>query len=207
MALQTSGAISLNDIHIEAGGSSGTQASINDADIRNLISKASGAQMSFSEWYGASAGPTLQYTSTGTTYTAATSGKNAAPASITFADTAASNIVGDMWTGASSGRIFMSDYGWLNGSGGFVAGGFSMQNTSGVGIASNSGDFARSPGTGVGQYYLKFFYNNSLIFQTNAHYDENSGLLAQIGSTNGPAASITASSRTNPSLWKIEYYR
>jgi len=33
MALQTSGAISLNEIHIEAGGTSGTQASINDADI------------------------------------------------------------------------------------------------------------------------------------------------------------------------------
>lgn len=55
MALQTSGAISLNDIHVEAGGSSGTQASINDSDIRNLISKGSGAQMSFNEWYGASA--------------------------------------------------------------------------------------------------------------------------------------------------------
>ena len=54
MALQTSGAISLNDIHIEAGGSSGTQASINDADIRGLIGKGSGVQMSFSEWYGAS---------------------------------------------------------------------------------------------------------------------------------------------------------
>ena len=56
MALQTSGAISLNQIHIEAGGTSGTQASLNDSDIRGLISKASGAQMSFSEWYGASAG-------------------------------------------------------------------------------------------------------------------------------------------------------
>jgi len=55
MALQSSGAISLNDIHVEAGGTSGTQASINDSDIRGLISKASGAQMSFSEWYGASA--------------------------------------------------------------------------------------------------------------------------------------------------------
>lgn len=55
MPLQTSGAISLNDIHIEAGGTSGTTASINDADIRALIGKASGAQMSFSEWYGASA--------------------------------------------------------------------------------------------------------------------------------------------------------
>ena len=55
MALQSSGAISLNDIHIEAGGSSGTQCSINDSDIRALISKSSGATMSFSERYGASA--------------------------------------------------------------------------------------------------------------------------------------------------------
>ena len=54
MALQSSGAISLNDIHVEAGGSSGSQASLNDADIRGLISKGSGSQMSFSEWYGAS---------------------------------------------------------------------------------------------------------------------------------------------------------
>lgn len=55
MALQTSGAISLNDIHVEAGGSTGTQVSINDSDVRGLIGKASGATMSFSEWYGASA--------------------------------------------------------------------------------------------------------------------------------------------------------
>ena len=54
MALQTSGAISLNEIHIEAGGTSGTQASINDADIRTMINKSSGAQASFSEYYGAS---------------------------------------------------------------------------------------------------------------------------------------------------------
>lgn len=55
MALQTSGAISLNDIHVEAGGSSGTNCTINDSDIRGLINKASGATMSFNEWYGASA--------------------------------------------------------------------------------------------------------------------------------------------------------
>jgi hypothetical protein len=41
MALPTSGPISLNEIHIEAGGTSGTTASINDADIRALIGKAS----------------------------------------------------------------------------------------------------------------------------------------------------------------------
>jgi hypothetical protein len=55
MALQSSGQISLNDIHREAGGASGSQASINDSDIRGLIDKGSGIQMSFSEWYGASA--------------------------------------------------------------------------------------------------------------------------------------------------------
>lgn len=54
MPLQTSGTISLNDIHVEAQGPSGGQASINDADIRALIGKSSGAQMAFSEWYGAS---------------------------------------------------------------------------------------------------------------------------------------------------------
>jgi len=52
--IPTSGAISLNQMHTEAGGVSGTIASINDADIRALISKGSGATMSFNEWYGAS---------------------------------------------------------------------------------------------------------------------------------------------------------
>lgn len=54
MPLQSSGAISLNEMHIEAGGSSGTLCTINDSDIRGLISKGSGATMSFNEWYGAS---------------------------------------------------------------------------------------------------------------------------------------------------------
>ncbi len=62
MPLQTSGTISLNDIHVEAGGSSGSQASLNDADIRALIGKSSGAQMGFSEWYGASANWTATVT-------------------------------------------------------------------------------------------------------------------------------------------------
>ena len=54
MALQTEGPISLNDIHIEAGGTTGTNCTINDSDIRGLIGKASGITMSFNEWYGAS---------------------------------------------------------------------------------------------------------------------------------------------------------
>ena len=54
MALHTTGSISLNQIHIEAGGASGSTAGLNDADIRGLIGKSSGASMSFNEWYGAS---------------------------------------------------------------------------------------------------------------------------------------------------------
>jgi len=53
--IPTSGAISLNQMHTEAGGTSGSTVSINDADIRALIGKSSGATMAFNEWYGASA--------------------------------------------------------------------------------------------------------------------------------------------------------
>jgi len=57
MALQTSGQISLQNIHDEAGSTtdSTAEASINDADIRSLIDKADGAENAFSEYYGASA--------------------------------------------------------------------------------------------------------------------------------------------------------
>ena len=62
MALPASGTISLNEIHIEAGGTTATLASINDADIRALIGKADGVEMSFNEWYGASAGQSFTVT-------------------------------------------------------------------------------------------------------------------------------------------------
>jgi len=54
VALQTSGAISLNDIHVEAGGSSGTLVGINDSDVRGLTGASSGASSSFSSFYGTS---------------------------------------------------------------------------------------------------------------------------------------------------------
>jgi hypothetical protein len=54
MALQSSGQISLNDLHVEAGGSSGSECSFNDSDIRDLIDKSSGAQSAMNEFYGAS---------------------------------------------------------------------------------------------------------------------------------------------------------
>jgi hypothetical protein len=59
MPLPDSGAISLDAMHQEVGGTASTNCSINDSDIRGLISKGSGALMSFSEWYGAASAPTF----------------------------------------------------------------------------------------------------------------------------------------------------
>ncbi len=64
MALQTSGAISLNDMHVEVGGSNNTTCSLNDSDIRSLIDRGANAQQSFSEYYGKS--NEIQMTSGGT---------------------------------------------------------------------------------------------------------------------------------------------
>ena len=63
MALPTSGALSLNAIHVEAGGTSGTTCSFNDSDIRGLtaasgksINSTLGTQIDFNNFYGASSG-------------------------------------------------------------------------------------------------------------------------------------------------------
>ena len=47
--------LSLNQIHVEAGGTSGTTVSLNESDIRGLISKTVNTSNSISEYYGASA--------------------------------------------------------------------------------------------------------------------------------------------------------
>ena len=53
MALPASGLIYLDQIHVEAGGISGTSCFLNDTDIRALIGKGDGAEMFFSECHGA----------------------------------------------------------------------------------------------------------------------------------------------------------
>ena len=64
MALQTSGAISLNDIHVEVGGTSNTLCSLNDADFRSLINVGNNANQSLQLYYGKS--NEIQMTSGGT---------------------------------------------------------------------------------------------------------------------------------------------
>ena len=62
MTLQTTGAISLNEIHVEAGGTTGTTCSLNDTDIRGLtaasgktINTTQETTIDFDSFYGASA--------------------------------------------------------------------------------------------------------------------------------------------------------
>ena len=53
MALPASGTIRLDQIHVEAGGISGTPCSLNESDIRGLIGASSNSNMKFTDWYGA----------------------------------------------------------------------------------------------------------------------------------------------------------
>ena len=60
MALATSGLLTLNDIHQEAGGTSGTACTLNDTDIRNLneasgrvINNTQGTAIEIADFYGA----------------------------------------------------------------------------------------------------------------------------------------------------------
>jgi len=62
MPLPSSGAISLNQIHVEAGGANNSLCSLNDSDIRGMIGKGNNAVNSFSDYRGVSAAaPSVSY--------------------------------------------------------------------------------------------------------------------------------------------------
>jgi hypothetical protein len=63
MPLPSSGQITLDEMHVEAGGSTTTEGAVNDADIRSLIGAASGGpNLAFTDWYGASGSVTINIT-------------------------------------------------------------------------------------------------------------------------------------------------
>ena len=66
MATPSSGTISLNEMHVEAGGSSGTECSINDSDIRLIANKSSGATASWNDYYAKAADYAISMTTGGT---------------------------------------------------------------------------------------------------------------------------------------------
>ena len=68
MPLQSSGQISLDDLHVEVGGTSGTECSMNDSDIRGLIGSSSANQAAMNAFYGASNAQTVDFNYPGTYY-------------------------------------------------------------------------------------------------------------------------------------------
>ena len=69
MSLATSGLITLDQIHVEAGGTTTTACSVNDQDIRNLyeapgrtINNTQGTTINFGDFYGASNDPRISLT-------------------------------------------------------------------------------------------------------------------------------------------------
>ena len=83
MALATSGALSLNEIHIEVGGTSGTTCSLNDSDIRNIteasgktINNTLGTTIDFNNFYGATNIPTWTISMTQGSHTVTGTGPN-----------------------------------------------------------------------------------------------------------------------------------
>ena len=62
MATPASGAISLNQIHVEAGGASGTACTLNDADIRLIAGVGNNATASFSTYYNRAADASFSMT-------------------------------------------------------------------------------------------------------------------------------------------------
>ena len=62
MGITSSGAISLNDLHVEAGGTSGTTCSFNDTDIRDILEVSSGASHNLGQYYSKKAPWTYSFT-------------------------------------------------------------------------------------------------------------------------------------------------
>lgn len=171
MALQTSGAISLNDIHVEAGGASvsGTGCSINDSDIRGLISKGSGVTMSFSEWYGASAFTTVS--GTYYAYTAAQASDysfrayQSAGTDNQSYDFSSTTFAGLLCYPSSGGRIQIYGYGRYEASGNPNFSRFGRiyyRNTSGTVIQVPSSGSLSQPSSGA-------YYHTQLLWQSGTN--------------------------------------
>lgn len=204
MPLPSSGTLSLNQIHIEVGGSSGSQCSLGDSDISSLIGYGTSQQKSISNYYGASAGPSLQYTTYGTTYVAPATGKNAQPAGIQFVNTQAANIMSAMWSGTNVGGSFtINDYGYYTSSG-YQGQGINLMDGNLIVVSSLGGSFNKPHGTGSGQHYIRVYYGSSLQFQSTSQTDLNNTIGPTMGNTS--TGSLNIASKSSAGSWRIEYY-
>lgn len=178
MALPSSGQISLNQIHVEAGGSSGSQAAMNDSDIRAMIGKGSTSQNAFSEYYGvSSASPTITYK--GRSYTTS----NGFPSGSFNLSSGTKIVVAAMQLASSSGgNTYMT------------MGGSSMTEAAGLqSYGNNSAGVSIGAGGDVAIYYLVSSASGSTYFTGNGGSGRSVLEVFEITGYNSSTPTATAS--------------
>lgn len=135
MTTPASGAISLNQLHTEAGGTSGAQVSINDADVRRLKDGSSGASSAFNSFYSktryvvtAATGSNGGFTATGFKTSSPTFGSRS-PTSLTWTSATWAGLYYNLNTPNANTYQLL-----LNGSGSGTNSGFT---TMGLGSSQN----------------------------------------------------------------------
>ena len=153
MAISGSGTLSLNEFHIEAGGTSGTTCSINDSDIRGMIDKGDGATMSFNEWYGASSytgwalsGGTDGGTSGNFKYRYFNSSGQLNVQAVGTSDNANPDYI-IIAGGASGGPQYDGSGGGGGGAGGYITGTFAPSTTGNIAVTVGAGGSANQSPT------------------------------------------------------------
>lgn len=219
MPLTTSGQIDLNSMHVEAGGTTGTEVTLNDADIRLMVSKASGAQMAFNEWYGKSA----VFELTGTSYTGQyqqVDGKftftfpslikfEASSSPYTSAFDAMSNYTGT--GGPTNPRGFtLKDVVTVTGATSHLAMCLTDANDTAEGFLFGIHDDKWSFASATN--YIEAYYNGTLITTFSGHYDVDATAASAaywIPSTGVTTTNsiVTTPGRTTANLWKIKCYK
>ena len=206
MALQSSGAIALDDMHVEAGGNSGSTCTVNDADIRGLIDASDGANTSFDDWYGAaSAGDVVLValgTATGTTYSnivlqvsIATNGQDSDFGDLTESKSqmsAASSSTRGLFCGGysssiSGGRSIIIDYFTIASAGNATDfGDLSQGNSNGAGASNNT------------RAIFKIGYSNSTLSNNIIEYVTiaNTGNSTDFGDRTIASYSVASTSNT-----------
>jgi hypothetical protein len=209
MPVTSSGQISLNDLHVEAGGTSGTQASMNDSDIRSMIGASSGqANLSFSGFYGASSSVDIALTiasntnnynlfsNRGGSYEA---GKSNVTLTINSGVTVGSTSTGayafDTGTGWASGdTITIVNNGTITGKGGRGGNGGSATKTGTNSWSSTAGTNGSTGGNGVRLQFATTIANNGAIYgggggggggYAHGTYDSKGGYTTAYGGSGG----------------------
>ena len=219
MALQTSGPISLDDIHVEAGGTTATQVTINDTDVLNLIGKSSATQMGFNEWYGASAGPTLKYTMNATHIAPTTTGKNASAAYVSFksatAITASRDFVTDPTAEGFICRDFQVTKNGVNQNYREVVAVLAAGGNGTLGVLSNQyGTYAFRRPSPADNYFIAKYNGVAVMGPTNELYNGvtiSGNYRPYLANDTTMSTTVSANAnivnnRQTLSLWTLEYY-